>query len=54
MKTFKQYISEMKGDFGANPPKPKAKCYGRTTTYKSTGQKVCAFKSSSSRGGNGD
>lgn len=51
MKTFKQYISEMKGDFGANPPKPKAKCYGKTTTYKSTGQKVCSFKSSSSRGG---
>jgi hypothetical protein len=51
MKTFKQYILEMKGDFGANPPKIKPNCYGRTTYYKSIKKRVCAYKSSSSRGG---
>ena len=41
----------MKGDFGANAPKPKAKCYGKTAYYKSIKKTVCAYKSSSSRGG---
>jgi hypothetical protein len=52
MKSFSQFMFEMKGDFGSNPPKPKEKCYGKKVYYKQIKKKVCAFDTDT--GSNGD
>ena len=44
MKTFKQFMKEMEGDFGSPAPKPVEKCYGKKISYAGLKKKVCAFK----------
>ena len=60
MKSFQEFIqilNEKIGDFGATAKyvKPKENCYGKTVKYAmAPGKKVCAKRSGSSSGGNGD
>lgn len=51
MKTFDQFILELKGDFGTQKYKPKENCYGRTVYYQRLKKRVCSKGTDTGSGG---